>query len=280
MDADSILENQTTTPQLKFQWRLFIFLCAIAIPAGLAVVPYSLALMDSSSFPDGTSQAIMIVSVIIATLGQTVIFNWPLTALGLMAADRTNLGAPILSALLYRRKVDVDIKKAMLIGCAAGILLGFAAVYLSEYVFGPWMEADIANSPLANKDLSWTWWEGLLVSFGAGVNEEIAMRLFLLTAIAWLVNKITKRGNMRPAIATLWGANIISTLVFSVLHFTNMLVVEMPFTAATVGTVLALNSMLGLVFGWLYWKYGLESAIVAHFMTDVVMKVVFLFIPL
>jgi membrane protease YdiL (CAAX protease family) len=31
------------------------------------------------------------------------------------------------------------------------------------------------------------------------------------------------------------------------------------------------NSLGGLIFGWLYWKKGLEAAFIAHIMSHVVM---------
>jgi hypothetical protein len=31
----------------------------------------------------------------------------------------------------------------------------------------------------------------------------------------------------------------------------------------------------GIAFGWLFWKWGLESAVVAHFTADVVLHVIF-----
>jgi len=37
---------------------------------------------------------------------------------------------------------------------------------------------------------------------------------------------------------------------------------------------LVLNGIAGLVFGWLYWKYGLESAMLAHFFTDIIVYTV------
>ena len=91
MDAESILESQTAVPQRKFQWRLFFFLCALAIPAGLALVPYSLALTDMSTFPEEMRQTTIAIFMVIGVLLQLVIINWPLTALGLLAADRTKL---------------------------------------------------------------------------------------------------------------------------------------------------------------------------------------------
>jgi membrane protease YdiL (CAAX protease family) len=34
-----------------------------------------------------------------------------------------------------------------------------------------------------------------------------------------------------------------------------------------------LNGLAGVAFGWLYWKRGLESAIVAHFSADIILHV-------
>jgi formate/nitrite transporter FocA (FNT family) len=40
------------------------------------------------------------------------------------------------------------------------------------------------------------------------------------------------------------------------------------------------NSIGGVIFGWLYWKKGLESAMVAHVFAHVVMVAVSLMQPL
>lgn len=52
---------------------------------------------------------------------------------------------------------------------------------------------------------------------------------------------------------------------------------HLPATAALVGLTpllllraFLLNSIGGGAFGWLYWKEGLESAMIAHFFTDAV----------
>jgi membrane protease YdiL (CAAX protease family) len=37
---------------------------------------------------------------------------------------------------------------------------------------------------------------------------------------------------------------------------------------------LVLNGLGGLAFGWLYWKQGLESAMIAHLSTDIVVHVI------
>jgi len=54
----------------------------------------------------------------------------------------------------------------------------------------------------------------------------------------------------------------------------------LPLTLAVVGSTIAMNGMISLLFGWLYWKHGIESAMLSHFFVDIVLKVVtVLFLP-
>jgi len=39
-----------------------------------------------------------------------------------------------------------------------------------------------------------------------------------------------------------------------------------------------LNGIGGIIFGWLYWKKGLESAMISHFSADIVLQVIFPFV--
>ncbi len=126
-------------------------------------------------------------------------------------------------------------------------------------------------------DFRWTWWEGLLASTGAAFSEEVCLRLFLLNGLAWFGGLLLGKKTGRPAAALLWAANILSTLAFGALHISNIVIIGMPVDFATVSSALVLNGMIGLLFGWLYWRYGLESAMVSHFATDLVLKVVLVF---
>jgi membrane protease YdiL (CAAX protease family) len=38
--------------------------------------------------------------------------------------------------------------------------------------------------------------------------------------------------------------------------------------------VILLNAVGGIIFGWLYWKKGLESAMISHFSADIVLHVI------
>jgi len=53
----------------------------------------------------------------------------------------------------------------------------------------------------------------------------------------------------------------------------NVAMIGLPFTPMIILQILLLNGSIGVAFGWLYWKYGLESAMLAHFLVDVVLHV-------
>ena len=41
-----------------------------------------------------------------------------------------------------------------------------------------------------------------------------------------------------------------------------------------ISRAIVLNGIGGVAFGWLYWKHGLESAMIAHFSADIVVHVI------
>ena len=47
-----------------------------------------------------------------------------------------------------------------------------------------------------------------------------------------------------------------------------------PLTPALITRTIVLNSLAGIAFGWLYWRRGLEAAMLAHFSTDIVLHVI------
>lgn len=44
----------------------------------------------------------------------------------------------------------------------------------------------------------------------------------------------------------------------------------LPLNPLVVTSTLVLNGIGGLVFGWLFWTFGLESAMLAHILADII----------
>jgi hypothetical protein len=104
-----------------------------------------------------------------------------------------------------------------------------------------------------------------------GVTEEILVRWGLMSFLVWALWRVLGRGSDRPEPALVWTAIAIAAVAFGALHLpTVAAVVEL--TTAVVLRTLLLNAIGGVAFGWLYWRRGLEAAMVAHAMAHVAMS--------
>jgi len=116
-------------------------------------------------------------------------------------------------------------------------------------------------------------WKRFLACFYGGVYEELFTRLFLLSVIAWLVNRSWRKPAPQLSNTAFWLANILTALVFGLGHLPSASLF-MPITAIVVVAALLLNGVAGIAFGYLFRARGLEAAFVAHFTADFVIYVV------
>ena len=91
-------------------------------------------------------------------------------------------------------------------------------------------------------------WEGFLASISARVNEEILLRLGLMTLFVFLGARILRHGE-RPAAGVVWIAMVLATLLFGALHLPQAAELEGTLPASLVAYVLLGNGFGGLVFG-------------------------------
>lgn len=108
-----------------------------------------------------------------------------------------------------------------------------------------------------------------------GVIEEVMLRLFWLSLVAFVLWKVFERKKERPTTWVLIVANLLAALLFAAGH--------LPATAAMLGLspmlvcrCFLLNGGLGLLFGWLYRKYGLRYAMIAHGGCHIVSKLIWI----
>jgi hypothetical protein len=102
----------------------------------------------------------------------------------------------------------------------------------------------------------------LAVLYG-GITEEVLVRWGVMGFIAYLFIKIFKRPKTSHNGDLIIWANIFAAMVFAIGHF--------PALALLGGVqpvhfwlVFSFNTLIGVLFGWLFNKHGLWSAMVAH----------------
>lgn len=178
---------------------------------------------------------------------------------GTALAPAVGLRAPGFEAAAIRRPIMPVLKPQILPGFIGGVLGGlllFASLLLSPPAIAA--VQDQFNPPLYAR-----------VLYG-GITEEVLLRWGLMTAFTWLAWRFFqgKRGAVNPGL--IWLAIAMSALLFGVGHLPVASYLIGSLNAPVVLFVVGLNATFGLLFGWLFWRRGLESAMVAHAVTHVV----------
>jgi hypothetical protein len=258
----------------KFDWRIFFILLAAATFGVIAIIPYSLALQAGQLTAFEAQLPMPLSLLIVLQILQNMVLFAVAIGLGMMAANRIGLGLPILEAKLAGEKVSGKIKAILPISIGIGVIGALIIIALDLWVFNPVMMTQFGElmKALNPEALQPAAWKGFLASFYGGINEEILLRLFLMSVLAWLGKFISHTADGRPTVAVLWIANVLAAVLFGLGHLpaTSM---QLPLTALVITRAIILNGVMGVAFGYLYMKHGLESAMISHFSADIVLHV-------
>jgi hypothetical protein len=241
-------------------WKMFFVLLITCVLTAVLVIPYSLAL---------TSTEVEITPVMmILTIAQNLVLFAVVIFVGLLLSKQIGMGLPILKNVLEGKNQIKELKSILIpsigLGLAAGVLMVLLAI--------------LFNIPeLNNSELSISPWKALLASFYGGIGEEVLLRLFLVSLFVWITFKIKKNKDGMPTNFGIWLSIILAAIVFGIGHLPATAQI-VPLTGIIILRAIVLNGVGGIIFGWLYWKRGLESAMIAHFSADIVLHIITPFI--
>ena len=166
-----------------------------------------------------------------------------------------------------------NLQKSKLLVTFALSLIGGVVFSLDYWVFGNLIDG------IKEADATGLTPEGVIASvLYGGVIEEVMLRLFFMSLIAFILWKIFARGYDKEDIPA-WvfvTANIVAATLFAAGH--------LPATLATFGELsplllfrcFLLNGGFGLIFGWLYRKYGIIYAMISHALFHIVSKLIWI----
>lgn len=245
--------------------KLYFTLLTASILVIAASMPYAFTLAGETL---KQANAPMPLIIVVSLIQASVLFAIAIY-IGLKLSKKVGLGLPIIEGYIAKKPARINLmslaKTSVLWGTVAGI-----AIILLDFIF----------TKLGAGISLWTgemppFWMGLLASFYGGIGEEILLRLFFMTLLVWIFAKLGKSdNNITGNNAIMWAAIVIAAVIFGLGH----LPITSTITALTplvIIRAIVLNGVGGIIFGWLYWKKGLESAIIAHFSADIVLHVLF-----
>lgn len=250
---------------MKTKWKLFLVLLALSIWGIIAIIPYTLTLQGGlpSNLP-----VPLYVLLTVQIVQNTLLFAVAIF-LGITIAKKVGLEVPLFEGWLEGKEVKQYLKSILGISIGMGILAGVLIIGL-DFLFS------LMGLTTTLASVTQTYppaWQGFLSSFYGGINEEILLRLFLMSLLVWIFFKIKRTHDGKPNRIDFWLAIILAAVIFGAGHLPALLGVT-TLTAPAVARVIILNAVGGIIFGWLYWKKGLESAMISHFSADIVLHVI------
>lgn len=251
----------------SFKKRLFLvlFVAAFAGVASFLLVDLA-ALVALFPVQDGLDVPAITPAIKLLSLVQPAVLLVIAVLIGVVLAQRVRLSAPVAEAIAAGRSVIPALKPQIVPGIL-GAVVGGMSILLTAAVFKPFIPTESVERissftrliPLATRFL-----------YG-GIAEEVFMRWGLMTLLVWIVWRVFQRRLDKPSTISFVVAILVSSFVFGVGHLPVIILLLGGTTTAVVLFVIIANSAFGMVAGYLYWKYGLESAMIAHVLGHVVL---------
>lgn len=258
------MSNAAGEPRIAWKQDLKLALIwgVLAALSAVALIPYLQQTMpgafDALRIPFPAFVAIQAV--------QAFVLLGLLTLLGLRMGHRVGLGSPVLHGWVNQRiKPDWHALKPLQ-AIAMGVLAAAVIIGLST-VLDPMLPKPLRAIPDPGAGTSAL--NGLLASFFGGISEELQLRLFVMTLLVWSFAVLAKRA---PRPWVYWTAIVVAAVLFGVGHLPAAGKVWELNEIVIVRTIV-LNAIGGLVFGWLYWRRGIEMAMLSHFSADILLHV-------
>jgi len=245
----------------RWNWKVFFVLVGLIIPAVFAIWPYTLHQQNISPGWDLLVLDSLIYILLYSVLG----------GIGLTLADRIGLGMPLVEAWTKRASAPYPFRNIAAIAWITAVVLVLLSLFLHTAVFDPPLHTLLEKQGIAVPEAPQTPpMYGFLVAISAGITEEILYRLFGLSLLAWLGGLLFHDSDGRPNPFVFWTANFLFALAFGLAHLPAQAAIGLPINPLVVTSSLVLNGIGGLIFGWLFWTFGLESAILAHILADII----------
>jgi membrane protease YdiL (CAAX protease family) len=235
--------------------KLFLILFALYFVGKLCSIPILLETVPAQRW--------------IATITIGVILAALLIRAGQSLSARTGMGLPFIEAWLAGRPVWDRLPRAAGLSVTISVLAALAALGVAFLTWS--LEYGASGIGARLTEIATTYpaaWKWILASLDAGISEEIFYRYVLMSFVVWLVNRVRSGASGPPLRGAIWIGIVVSGVIFGWAHVDDRLAVTN--SALTLLSIFAMTGGLGVVLGWLYRKYGLEIAMLTHFLMDAV----------
>jgi Type II CAAX prenyl endopeptidase Rce1-like len=246
--------------------KLFVILWLAGMAGVLSVLLLDLsAILANLPATGGLEMPFHPLLIKLLSVVQTAILMSIAILIGVQLAQLVGLSAPAAEALARGNTFISALKPQVLPGLIAGVIAG--VVILSIWLlFRPILPpVFVTRAERLNSAMPFV----TRLLYG-GITEELLLRWGFMTLLVWAAWRIFQRGRGTPRSICVVSAIVISSVVFGIGHLPLVSALAVDFTLPIVAFIVLANSLFGLIAGYLYWRKGLEAAIIAHMATHMV----------
>jgi len=202
----------------------------------------------------------------LASAIQPAVITTLAVAIGCWLSGKVGLHSPAAEAAANGEPFIAKLRPQILPGVIAGLASGVAIV-ATWVVAKPFFSAEfITRAEDFNKFMP-----AITRFLYGGFTEELLLRWGFMTFLVWGLWRLFQKGEGTPKAFYLVAAIFVSALAFGAGHLPLASMLAGGLTVPLVIYVITANSIFGIAAGFLYWRRGLEAAIIAHMSVHVVL---------
>ena len=233
---------------IKENWKFLLFVLIGGLIGGYCTGLYGYDSLSEELLKELQDQKVTKEMIAISSMFQYgILFGIILASIGIVLSKKVNLW----------KKFKID-QKAILVTSVITIIGAFILYPGDKLIFGSintWIWDLYTVKPTIYKIMG-----GLLVG---GIIEEVMMRLFFMSFIVWIISKLFCKNKKEIPTLVFSMANILSAFLFAAGHLPSIATMT-TLTLIIIIRCFLWNGGLGLLFGYLYRKYGIGYAIISH----------------
>ena len=259
-------EIQTDVPHKSRFGKTFLALLGIGIPGILSLIPTVISQLEG--LPPELLELPMPVVALLSLLNPLILMALGV-AIGVLLAHRVGLRSLVAEKVQQGTAIWSELRPYLRMAFIMGLIFAVVVIGL-DAVINPFAGTEMENVSIAGEapTIGALLAQLLLGLLYGGIVEELMLRWGVMVLFVWIGWRVAQRGQGLPTPALVWTANILAALLFGIGHLPALAGMVALTPLIVIRTVL-LNALGGVLFGWLFWKRNLETAMVAHAATHV-----------
>ncbi len=229
-------------------WKFLLFVLIGGLIGGCCIGIYSYDTLSEDTLAVLRDQNVTREIVAISSMIQYgILFGVVLAAIGIVLSEKVHLWKT------FRFE-----KNDLLITAIITVIAALCLFPGDKMIFGSlneWVRNQYTTAPTVYKIVG-----GLLIG---GIIEEVMMRLFFMSLCIFILSRVFCKNESEIPVRVYVIANIIAAILFAAGHIPSTMTMTV-LTPVILIRCFLFNGGLGLGFGYLYRKYGIGYAMIAH----------------